>query len=198
MQNLLLALSGFALVSSITPGPNNLMLMASGANYGILRTLPHMFGVAIGFVVMVFLIGMGLAQIFETYPVMHTILKIGATVYILYLAWKIATAAPKIGTADPGGRAMTFLQAAAFQWVNPKAWSMALAAVTLYTPANPHVGHIATVALVFGVVNLPSVGVWAGLGVLVTKLLNTPGRLRGFNITMSLLLVASLWPILTM
>ena len=129
---ILIGLTGFAFVSSITPGPNNLMLMASGANFGFWRSIPHMLGILLGFTLMVFLVGLGLAQVFDAYPVLHDVLKVVSVVYMGWLAWKIANAAPpKKGEA--AGTPMTFLQAAAFQWVNPKAWAMALTAVTVYS-----------------------------------------------------------------
>ncbi len=116
---LLSALILFALVTSATPGPNNLMLMASGANYGFTRSIPHMLGISIGFGLMIVLVGAGLAQIFDSYLLSYTILKLLSVLYLSYLAWKIATAAPIDSTAAEG-RPMTFLQAAAFQWVNPR------------------------------------------------------------------------------
>ena len=151
--DILLALAAFAFVSSITPGPNNLMLMASGANFGFLRTVPHMLGVGLGFVFMVLVVGAGLAQVFNAYPVSYTALKVISILYLTYLAWKIATAAP-IKRGDAVGTPMTFLQAAAFQWVNPKAWAMALTAISAYTP-DTTVAGIALVAVVFGAINLP-------------------------------------------
>ena len=133
----LLALVAFAFVSSITPGPNNLMLMASGTNFGFARTVPHMLGVGIGFMLMVLLVGAGLGGVFELVPGAMLVLKVASTIYLLYLAWRIATAAP-LRTADGegGARPFTFLQAAAFQWVNPKAWTMALTAAAVYLPRD--------------------------------------------------------------
>ncbi|MGR3435295.1 MAG: LysE family translocator [Shimia sp.] len=194
--DLLLALAGFAFVSSITPGPNNLMLMASGANFGLVRTVPHALGVALGFVFMVVCVGLGLVQVFDAYPVSHTILKVASVAYLLWLAWRIATAAPTAPDApETGGRPFTFLQAAAFQWVNPKAWAMALTAVTVYTPERT-MAAVVVAALLFGAVNLPSVGLWALLGQQMRRLLTNPARLRAFNITMGVLLIATLWPLL--
>ena len=191
---ILAALAAFAFVSSITPGPNNLMLMASGANFGFRRSIPHMLGIGIGFVVMLILVGAGLAQVFIAYPVSHTILRSMSAFYLLYLAWKIATTAP--ATAQAGtGTPMTFLQAAAFQWVNPKTWSMALTAVTVYSPGTGP-WAIALVALIFGVINLPSVSCWTVLGQSMARLLTNPVRLRVFNWTMAALLIASLYPVL--
>jgi threonine/homoserine/homoserine lactone efflux protein len=191
---LLTALAGFCLVSSITPGPNNLMLMASGANFGFLRSIPHMLGIGLGFMLMVFLVGIGLAQLFDLYPIAHTILKILSVAYMLYLAWKIANAAPA-GSADSTGTPMTFLQAAAFQWVNPKAWTMAITAVTVYAPDTSLIS-VVMVSAVFGVVNLPSVSIWTILGQQMARILTNPARLRTFNWTMAALLIASLYPVL--
>ena len=190
----LLSLAVFAFVTSITPGPNNLMLMASGANFGVRRTVPHMLGVALGFVFMSVLVGAGLAGVFAAVPQLHTALKAVSVAYLLFLAWKIATAAPP-GEAGRVGRPMTFLAAAGFQWVNPKAWAMALTAVSVYAPSRGLAG-LAAVAVVFGLVNLPSVGAWAALGQGMRRVLTNPGRMRAFNVVMAVLLVASLYPVL--
>ena len=195
--DLITALALFAFVSSITPGPNNLMLMASGANFGMRRTIPHMLGVALGFVIMAVAIGAGLIQIFDAYPVIYTILKVVSVGYLLYLAWKIGSAVPILPEVQAAGTPLTFLQAAGFQWVNPKALSMALTAITVYTPPGRGFDDLLVMAVVFGVINLPSVGSWAWLGLQMRRLLTNPARLRAFNILMALLLVASLYPILT-
>jgi threonine/homoserine/homoserine lactone efflux protein len=191
---LITALVLFAFVSSITPGPNNLMLMASGANFGVRRTVPHMMGVALGFVVMVLVVGAGLIRVFDALPVLHVILKGVSVIYLLFLAWKIARAAPP-QPGEEGGTPMTFLQAAAFQWVNPKAWAMALTALTVYTPEQTAM-TILIVGVTFGIVNLPSVGSWALLGQQMQRVLTSPSRLRLFNYTMAVLLVLSLYPVL--
>lgn len=188
------ALAAFALVSSITPGPNNLMLMASGANFGFRRTLPHMFGVAMGFTFMLVLVGAGLSEVFDRYPISYTILKAFSVVYLLWLAWKIANAAPP-KSAKAEGRPFSFLQAAGFQWVNPKAWAMSLTAFTVYAPSQS-LGATFAVAAVFGLVNLPSIASWTVLGQELRRLLKSPRHLRAFNITMAALLVASLYPLL--
>ncbi|WP_375688485.1 LysE family translocator [Pseudooceanicola sp. LIPI14-2-Ac024] len=194
-HDVLLALVAFAFVSSITPGPNNLMLMASGANFGFRRTVPHMLGIGIGFTLMVILVGAGLIGLFDAFPVTHTILKVGSVLYLLWLAWKIAHAAPPQSDPDQAGRPMTFLQAAAFQWVNPKAWTMALTAIAVYAPDRT-LWTILLVGLTFGLVNLPSVSTWTVLGQQLRRWLTSPRRLRMFNWTMAALLVASLWPVL--
>lgn len=193
---ILLGLIVFALVSSITPGPNNLMLMTSGANFGFRRTVPHMLGVALGFTFMVLLVGIGLVQVFEAFPVSYTLLKVVSLVYLTYLAWKIATAVPATGGNAESGIPLTFIQAALFQWVNPKAWTMALTAVSVYSPSQS-LTAVAFVAGVFGAVNLPCISFWTSMGQQLQRLLTNPRRLRMFNISMALLLVGSLYPVLT-
>jgi len=148
----------------------------------------------LGFTIMVLQVGAGLVQVFDRFPISYTVLKVLSVIYLLYLAWKIANAAPVQG-GDAHGTPMTFLQAAAFQWVNPKAWAMALTATTAYTP-DQTLGAIVIVALVFGMVNLPSVSTWTVLGQQMARILTNPRRLIVFNWTMAALLVASLYPVL--
>lgn len=194
--SLLWALVIFCFVSSITPGPNNLMLMTSGLNFGVRRTLPHMFGIALGFTLMVLLVGLGLAGLFARYPALLVAMKWVGAAYMVYLAVKLATAAPlKAGGAV--GRPMTFLQAAAFQWINPKAWIMALTGVATYTDPLDYTRTVLLVALVFGVVNLPCIGCWALFGTALRHALQRPAVLRAFNWTMGALLIASLYPVFT-
>ena len=191
---LLSALVAFCFVSSITPGPNNTMLMASGANFGFRLTMPHMLGVSLGFGFMVLAVGLGLGQVFLHFPILHTVLALGGAAYMLWLAWKIANAS---GLAEVGttGAPMTFLQAAAFQWINPKAWIMGVTAVTTYAPQARYALNIVLVSLVFVVVNAPCIAGWAGFGVSLRGVLDRPERLRLFNISMALLLVLSLAPL---
>ena len=193
---ILIALIGFAFASSITPGPNNLMLMASGANYGLWRTIPHMLGISLGHAFMVTMVGVVLLQVFETYPVLNIVLKVLSATYMIWLAWKIANAVPPEAKGVTG-KPFTFLQAAAFQWVNPKAWFMAITAISAYAPQDQGiwVGSL-MVAGVFTLTNFPSVSVWAMLGVQVRRWLGTTRRLRVFNVTMAVLLVVSLYPML--
>lgn len=194
--DILLALIGFAFVSSITPGPNNLMLMASGANFGFRRTIWHMLGISLGHSFMVTMVGLGLGQLFETYPAARFALQIVSSAYLLYLAWKIANAAPPDASGKARGKPFTFLQAAAFQWVNPKAWYMAIYAVTNYTPDGiPVLTGALIVAGVFALTNLPSITVWVTVGTQVKRLLSRPRLLRLFNWTMAMLLVLTLIPV---
>lgn len=193
-QDLLFALGAFTLVTVITPGPNNLMLLASGANFGVRRTLPHMVGIALGFPAMVLLVGLGISRVFDRYPVLHDVLLVVSVVYMLWLAWKIAhAAAPDERPAE--SRPLTFLQAAAFQWVNPKAWSMALASIALYASSR-EVSAILWVVAAYVVNGMISTTTWAVLGRGLRRALSSPGRLRAFNWTMAALLIASLIPVL--
>ena len=191
---LLTALFAFALVTVITPGPNNLMLMASGANFGFRRTLPHMLGIGLGFPGMIFLVGIGVMQLFDLWPLSYTILKVFSVAYLLYLAWKIANAAPP-KDANAEGKPLTFLQSAAFQWVNPKAWSMALSAITLYASSRD-LPAVLWVAGVYVCVSMLSTTGWTVLGQQMRRILKSPARLRLFNWMMALLLVATLIPVL--
>ena len=192
---LLVALLGFAFVTTVTPGPNNLMLMASGANFGFRRTVPHMLGIAGGVSLMALLVGLGLMALFEAMPLLGGILKVASVLYLLWLAYKIATAAP-IEARDAKARPMTLMQAAAFQWVNPKAWAMCLSAITIYAPDRTLLS-VAIVAGAFALVSLPAISVWAWLGTIIRQWLSSPRRLQVFNLTMAALLVASLYPLLT-
>ncbi|QPM91160.1 LysE family translocator [Pseudooceanicola algae] len=189
------AIFAFCFVSTVTPGPNNLMVMASGANYGYRRTLPHMLGVAVGFSLMVLLVGLGLMQLFDRFAMLRDILTVACVIYLLYLAWKVAHATPPQGGAEDGARPMGFFQAAAFQWVNPKAWTMALSAITLFAPERNLLG-VTLIALCFGLVCMPALSLWTLLGQQVQRWLGNPARLRIFNWTMAVLLVASLAPVL--
>lgn len=183
-------------MTSITPGPNNLMLLASGVNFGIVRTVPHMLGISIGFLVLLLAVGFGLGAVLTAFPALHTGLKIAGAVYLLYLAWKIATSRSMGGKGETDARPMRFIDAAAFQWVNPKAWVMAITAMAVYTnPERPFLSVI-LIGVAFTVVNLPSVSVWAGFGTALRGFLSDPVRLKWFNIGMGVLLAATLWPML--
>jgi threonine/homoserine/homoserine lactone efflux protein len=186
-HELLLGLIAFAFVSSATPGPNNLMLMASGTNFGFTRTIPHMAGVSGGFMVMVVLVGLGLAKVFEVFPVLRLGLKIVSVTYLVYLAWKIATSSAPKGDVASGAKPMTFVGASLFQWVNPK--------VSVYVPPSNPIMGLFLVAGVFGAINLPVVSAWALMGVQLRRFLQDPVRLRVFNVTAAVLLLASLYPV---
>lgn len=190
----LAALTLFAFVGAVTPGPNNVMVMASGVNFGAWRTLPHMLGIAIGFGVMILLTGLGLSGLFRLYPVTLTVLRAASVAYLIYLAWRLATAAPP-EARDSAGQPLGFLGAALFQWVNPKAWALALATIGAYLP-DPAPGPALLAALVFAVISFPCVLAWTLLGEGLRHFLTDRRRLRIFNLAMACLLLASLWPFL--
>lgn len=183
-----------AFSSSVTPGPNNLMLMTSGVNFGFKLTLPHMFGVSLGFVFMMILVGIGITQIFEAFPISYQILKVLSVLYMLYLALKIATSNASLDGKKAKSTPMTFIQAVLFQWVNPKAWTMALTAISVYA-SDQTLYSVALVAFIFGAVNFPCIACWATLGIKIKRLLNNSIRLKIFNYSMAGLLVLSLYPI---
>ncbi|ARA80678.1 lysine transporter LysE [Pseudomonas amygdali pv. tabaci str. ATCC 11528] len=193
--DLLLAFTLFAFVTSITPGPNNMMLLASGVNFGFSRTLPHMLGISIGFFVLVLAVGFGLGSVFKAWPLLYTILRYVGAAYLLYLAWKIATSGPASDNVDSQGKPLSFMSAALFQWVNPKAWIMAIGAISTYTPMQGYFYNVVVISAVFALINLPSVGIWAGFGSLLRNVLRDPLGLRIFNGVMAVLLVASLYPL---
>lgn len=195
-QDLLAAFVVFALVTLFTPGPNNVMLMASGLNFGLRRTVPHLFGVSLGFALMVLLVGLGLGAAFTAWPVLHTVLKYGGAAYLVYFAWLIASARPAAEGVRARGRPFTFLEAAAFQWVNPKGWVMALGATATYAAVAEFPLNVLLMAGLFGGLGTVSALTWAWCGTGLRRLLRRAAAVRAFNIVMALLLLASIWPVL--
>ena len=191
----LLALAAFALTTTWTPGPNNFMLAASGATFGYRRTLPHVLGVAIGFPFMLFLVTLGLGEIFRTQPAIRDVVAWGGCAVMLYLAFRIATQTPKGG--DDASRPLTFLGASAFQWVNPKAWVMSIGvAATFAVGVSPTV-EAAVTSAIFIAAGITSANAWAAAGAAMQRILGTGIRLRVFNVVMGVLLAASaLWMVL--
>ncbi len=190
------ALVVFAAVMSGTPGPNNMMLLASGVNFGFRRTVPHMLGISAGVAALLLAIGFGLHEILQRWPIIFTAIKYVGVAYLLWLAWKIARSGPlEDGSGETKGRPMSFLEAAAFQWVNPKAWVMAVGAMATYTSESAYALTVIIVAAVFMVVCGPATGTWTAFGVALRGLLRDPRLNRLFNLTMAALLVASLWPV---
>jgi threonine/homoserine/homoserine lactone efflux protein len=188
----ILSVGLFAFVTSITPGPNNTMLLASGANFGFWRTWPHMLGINLGFPAMLIAIGLGAGRLFDAVPALAKVLYAVGAAYLIYLAWRLATANPAAPADQTVHRPLTFLQAAAFQWVNPKAWMIALSAASTY--AGPHEGApgVLSVAALFALINLPCIAVWAAAGAGMRGFLSKPTRLSAFNVVMAILLVGSL------
>ena len=172
------------------------MLLASGVNFGFRRTIPHMLGVGLGFGFMLLCVGFGLGQVLLAVPGLLMTLKVAGALYLLYLAYRIARSGPIEAGGEASAQPITFLQAAAFQWVNPKAWMMAVTAMSVYTLPASYMNSMLVVVMVFTLVNLPSVSVWCGIGVSLRRWLSDSFRLRAFNWTMAALLVASLWMML--
>ena len=186
----------FVVVGSITPGPNNLMLMASGSVFGLKRTLPHAAGVVLGFGAMNLAVGLGLAQVLKASPVVFAVLRWAAAAYILYIAYRMVTAKGP-GVAVTGERPMSFLGAVAFQWINPKAWVMALGAVGTYAEHDRFLADVATIAVGYMLVGVPCALIWTGFGSGIRRWFKKPGHLKAFNWTMAALLVASMYPLVT-
>ena len=192
-------LPGFALymlIGSITPGPNNIMILASGANFGIRRSLPHLWGISLGFAFMLLVVGLGLGALFLASPTAQMAIRVAGLGYIVWLAWRIATAGG-LGEAQATQAPLSFAQAALFQWVNIKAWMLVTGAVAVYTaPGEAALATLPLLALICVAMNLPSIAVWLVLGVGIRRLLAQPVALRAFNLTMAALLLASVLPML--
>ncbi|WP_244816518.1 LysE family translocator [Caballeronia sp. Lep1P3] len=194
LLNALPAAALFALVMTITPGPNNTMLLASGVNFGLKRTVPHVLGISAGVALLMMAAGFGLAEAFGRLPWLYSVLEAASVAYLLYLAWKIGTSS-SVQMRDAERRPMRFHEAVAFQWVNPKAWMMVLtAATTIHLHASLSL-NAALMALVFVVIGLPCITAWAAFGMSLRRVLAKPRLLRAFNLSMAALLVLSLYPI---
>ncbi|MEO7242418.1 MAG: LysE family translocator [Variovorax sp.] len=196
-----LAFALFALVTSITPGPNNTMMLASGVNFGFARSVPHMLGITLGFCLMIVLMGLGLGQVFERHPLLYAVMRYAGGAYMLVLAWKIFRSRPISADVARSGanqsRPLSFTAAAAFQWVNPKAWVIALGAITTHLPAEHSLFQLLALVTVMGLINMPSTGSWALFGAGMRRHLQEPNFFRIFNTLAALALVASLYPLLT-
>ncbi len=215
-SDVLISLCMFAFATSATPGPNNAMLFASGVNFGLRRSVPHILGVTLGFTFMQLALGLGVGVVFEAVPGLYNVLRVLGVGYMLYLAWAIGTATPpppaelatelttesatdsattrRQGNGTAKAKPMTFLQASAFQWVNPKALMMCITAASTYAPPDQPVIGALIVTAAFFIVGMPCVGAWAVLGSVMRGLLQDHRRLKVFNVTMALLLVASIVP----
>jgi threonine/homoserine/homoserine lactone efflux protein len=192
----LLSLCVFAFVTSITPGPSNLMLLASGVNFGFSRTIPQVLGITVGFVSLLLAVGLGLGAVLAAYPALHVALKAAGAAYLLYLAWRIAMARALGKAMASEGRPLTFAESATFQWINPKAWVVALTAMAVHASPEATFVSVALIVAAFAVVNLPSILAWVGFGMALRTFLSDPVRLKWFNIAMGVLLAATLWPLL--
>lgn len=187
------ALVVFACVMAFTPGPNNVLLAASGVNFGFVRTMPHITGVTLGFDVLLIACGAGLGLVFAAIPDLQTVLKVVGAVYMLWLAYKVATA-HQGKEAEAPARPFTFLQAAAFQWVNPKAVLAVVSGIAIYVRPDHQLVDFPIVILVFTVVTVLAVSAWAAFGAALRVFLRDPRRAKAFNFAMAALLVVSIVP----
>ncbi len=187
----------FCLVTSITPGPNNIMLMSSGLNHGVLKTVPHISGIIVGFPLMVAALGFGLGTIFLNYPVIHQVIKIVGISYLLFLAWKIANTS----NANAGKqlkKPFTFIQAVAFQWLNPKAWVIAIGAIATFTTVGNIEIQVIIIVFTYLFVGAFSMGLWLLMGASLQKILRSQKQFQVFNVAMAVLLVMSVAPMVIM
>lgn len=192
----LLPLAGFVIVMTGTPGPNNLMLMASGANFGFRRSLPHILGITVGCQVLLVAVALGLGGLLVAWPVLLSALRWACVAILLYLAWVLVRPVRAGNGVSRPPRPLTFVEAALFQWVNPKAWMMMLAAVTTYMqPASPG-SSLLILGIFFVVLGMPLISIWNLFGVSLKRFLQQPLRARVFNGAMAVLLLASLYPVL--
>lgn len=190
-----LAVMTFAFVGSITPGPNNIMLMASGLNHGVRKSIPHFLGISVGFPMMVAAVGAGMGAAFSLFPHLHRVITFVGVTYLLYLAWKIANAGnPK--AASKTKAPLTFLQAASFQWVNPKAWVIAVGAIGAFTIPGQLVQSTSFIVLSYFVIGSISMSIWLILGQRLQLLLRSDRSIHYFNVAMGVLLVMSVIPII--
>ena len=192
----LLPLVMFIVVSSITPGPNNVMLTASGANFGYQRSVPHMLGISLGTSVQLLMVGGGLGAVFAQLSQLYTAVQWLGAVYLLWLAWKIATSG-RVQTESGRAEPLNFWQAAAFQWVNPKAWLMSMGVVAAYSSPQAYWPSLLLGAVVMPLVNYPCISVWTLFGSSMGRWLQSRRALRIFNGLMAGLLLLSLWPMLS-
>jgi threonine/homoserine/homoserine lactone efflux protein len=191
-----LSLMVFTFVASVTPGPNNIMLLASGINHGVRKSLPHYFGICIGFLFLVASVGFGLGALFKQSPYLHQALQLVGAVYLVYFAWRIGSANSASSNREVRNP-ITFIQAVLFQWVNPKAWIIAIGAIATFTVQSRIATSIATIIAMYFFMGLLAMGLWLTLGASLQRLLKTNRSRRVFNISMSILLLLSIVPIIS-
>lgn len=198
--SLLLGISLFAFVMSVTPGPNNIMLLASGAQFGYQKTLPHIFGIIIGVAALLASVLLGLGVMFERFPVLYDLLRVVGSIYLFWLAWKIATANTDdhaLQNTSEKSKPMTLIGASCFQFVNPKAWAMSIGSISSFTLAGEHyIESGLWIMLCFAVMGFIAISLWAYLGVNIAKHLTTAKKRKRFNMTMGAITVATLFFIL--
>jgi threonine/homoserine/homoserine lactone efflux protein len=192
--DMFLGLVAFAAAMAFTPGPNNIMVTASGVNFGFTRTIPHILGITFGFFVLVSVCAAGVGAAFAAYPPLQIVLKVAGALYLLWLAWKIATSAPASGDEVQAASPISFWQAALFQWLNPKALVAALSGIALYVRPAYWLTDFTVLQVVYTIATILAVATWTGFGVALRRFLSDPKQARIFNVTMAVLLVASIVP----
>ena len=191
---MLLSIAIFTISSTMTPGPNNIMLLSSGLTFGYKRTIPHILGVTLGFSLMVLLVGLGFGIIFEKFPVVLKVLKVVGIAYLFWMAYKIATSKGSMNIKEKS-KPFTFVQAALFQWVNPKGWIMSLTSISIFVSSKEDsITQVLIISLIFLLSGMLSTNTWAIGGVALKRFIKDESHVRKFNIIMAILLIASVIP----
>ncbi len=195
------------LVSSVTPGPNNTMLMASGVHFGFRRTLAHLMGVQLGFGFMVVAVGLGLHTVLAQFPAFYELVRFAGAAYMVWMAWSLASARPHVAvpaalddglhSAQNEAKPLGFWGAVLFQWVNPKAWVMAVTIMSAYVPPGAGLLQIAPLGMLYVALGFPCSSVWVGFGSALRSYLQDAFRMRVFNCSMAAALLLSLYPMLS-
>lgn len=192
---MIISITSFAMASCMTPGPNNLMLLSSGLTFGYRRTIPHALGINFGFPVMVLCVGLGVGKLFETFPFIYTVLKAVGISYLLWMAWHIANTKGSSSTDNKNDKPFTFLQAALFQWINPKAWIMAVTSTAAFiTDHQMAFMQVMIIAFIYFVCAIFSTSSWSLGGVMLKRFIQNERLVQIFNIAMAILIVGSILP----
>ena len=192
---MIISITSFALASTMTPGPNNIMLLSSGLTFGYKRTIPHALGVNFGFPVMVICVGLGVGKLFEVFPLVYTILKVVGISYLVWMAWHIANTKGSFNAENKNDKPFTFFQAALFQWVNPKAWVMAITStVAFITDHKIAFIQAMIISCIYFFCAILSTNSWSLGGVMLKRFIQNERLVQIFNITMAILIVASILP----
>lgn len=189
-MNDLIPLLLFALSTTLTPGPNNFMLLNSGLHFGIKKSLPHYLGICVGFPLMMLIVSLGLGQLFLQHLWIKHFLKIFGSLYMLYLAWQILDASAQV-KMNKQLKPFGFFQAILFQWINPKAWLMAIGAISIFSLTANYFNNAMTIGTVFLFMCLPCIGIWMIFGKFLQQILTEEKHRKWFNIVMATCLIAS-------
>lgn len=192
---MILSIFSFGMASTMTPGPNNMMLLSSGLTFGYKRTIPHVLGVTLGFPVMVICVGLGVGQLFEVFPLIYSVLKIAGITYLFWMAWHIANTKGSFETKDAKDKPFTFWQAALFQWINPKAWMMAITSTAAFiTDQHAAFVQVVIISSIFFLCAIVSTSSWSLGGMMLRRFIQNRRIVRLFNVTMAILIVGSVMP----